>query len=184
MSTARRNNNASGVSDPTIKTRVKAEAGLFVSSGPVVVAPRTARPQGHADQGEDDAEANEENTDEDANEDEDAEDDAEHMEAIEEKVMDIITSIETCYDSSEERLPDLPAYHPLFKSIEQSRSSIIADAIHILQTAKYKDAATAQLLDQAMSLQQIKYPRDRKVALIGDSGTGMSIALPLCPMKC
>lgn len=177
MSTARRYNNTSGMSYPTIKTRVKDEAGLFVTSGPGIDAPSPTRPQGYVHPGEENAEADEGNTDEDDDEDGDGEDDAEHMEAIDEKVMDVINSVGTPYDTLEEQLPDLPAYNPLFKSIEQSRSSIITDAIHVLQTAKYKDAETAQLLDQAMSLQQIKYPRDRKVALIGDSGTGMSIDL-------
>ncbi len=173
MSTTGRSNNTSGVSDPTRKTRVKDEAGLFVSSGPVVDAPSPVLTQGLEDPGDENADADEEHSEEDDDEDEDG--DAEYMEAINEKVMDMISNMDTHYDSAEERLPDLPAYHPLFKSIEQSRYSIIADAIHILQTAKYKDAETAQLLEQAISLQQIKYPGDRKVALIGDSGTGMFI---------
>lgn len=191
MSTKRNNDDTSGALESTTETDVKVEDGLFVTSEPLANAKNPAQPLGHVGLAEEDEEADEEDSNEDDEEDSDEDDDeaedegedgdeiddAEHIEANHEKVMDIIASIDNRYDSSEEQLPNLPAYHPAFKSIEQCRSSIIAAAIHILQTAKYKDAETAELLEQALALQQIKYPRDRKVALIGDSGTGMFMDL-------
>lgn len=115
MSTARRNNNTSDMSDPTIKTRVKDEAGLFVTSGPVIDAPSPTRRQGYVHPGEENAEADEGNPDEDDDEDGDGEDDAEHMEAIDEKVMDVITSVGTPYDTLEEQLPDLTRLSSTFQ---------------------------------------------------------------------
>lgn len=158
-------------------TLTKREQGLFMSPESLADPLISAKALDDVTQGVNDDD-DEEDEDEDAEDEDDDEEKNEAEEvkgtkAIDDKVRHIIDSIGDQYDSSKEPLPNLPVYHPAFKSIEQCRSNIITTAISILQTAEYKDAETAQLCEQAMALKEVSYPGDRKVALIGDSGTGM-----------
>ncbi len=142
------------------ETLIKQESGLLMIAGPPIESnPQATGASAHSQSEDDD-------------EDDEGEEETDDIKAVNESVRKVIDGIGTPYNSSVEGLPDLPAYHPAFTSIENCRSEIVASAISILRSAKYKDEETAQLVEQALGLQDIKYPRDRRLGLIGDSGTG------------
>lgn len=159
----------------TRKRRIKNEPDLCAPQPSLrnssIPAKKPAKKRKVASDDEGDEEDAEEDNEEESEE--ESEEDNEELDAIGEKVKFMVDGMNQKYDSSTEPLPDLPAYHPAFESIERYRSEIMTEAIDILKSSIYKDAETAQLLGHALTLQEINYPRDRRVALIGDSGTGV-----------
>ena len=93
---------------------------------------------------------------------------------IAQKMRDVYSSFESPYDSSHERRPDLPAYHPSFRKVEDLCARIMSSAETLLHEAEYQDSETYQLIDLIRTQKVIQYPKAQRIGMMGDSGVGKS----------
>ena len=112
-----------------------------------------------------DEEGEEEDSEEDSEGDSDEQD-------LGEQIQEIIDGFDIPYDSSAEKLPSLPAFHPDFTQAELEYVEIVKKALNVVQNAKYQDEETVRLAQQGLSIKDIKYPLGTRIALIGNSGVG------------
>jgi len=64
------------------------------------------------------------------------------------------------------------AYHPSFARVETLCAEIFEEAVTLLESSKYQDKYTIQLLDMINRRKNIKYDPPSRVGIIGDSGVG------------
>ena len=88
------------------------------------------------------------------------------------KLESICQGLEKRYRGYNEKLPNLPAYHPSFAIVERICEDIFAGAAKMLTNSSYQDKCTESLLAKIRKHRSIVYPPAKKIGLVGDSGVG------------
>lgn len=88
------------------------------------------------------------------------------------KLESICQGLEKAYSGYNEKLPNLPAYHPSFASVERICEEIFAGAAEMLANSTYQDKCTESLLAKIRRYRSIVYPPAKKIGFVGDSGVG------------
>ncbi|KAL8640970.1 MAG: hypothetical protein Q9228_002174 [Teloschistes exilis] len=93
---------------------------------------------------------------------------------IQERINEKIQNLDTPYNSIQEPLPNIPAYHPSFARLENHYEDLLEAAIKTLESSTYHDDVTDRLSKECRNLRKIQYPHAQVVGLVGDSGVGKS----------
>ena len=88
------------------------------------------------------------------------------------KLESICQGLEKPYSGYNEKLPNLPAYHPSFTSVERICGEIFAGAAKMLTNSNYQDKCTESLLAKIRKHRSIVYPPATRIGFVGDSGVG------------
>ncbi|KAL8777126.1 MAG: hypothetical protein Q9194_002734 [Teloschistes cf. exilis] len=89
---------------------------------------------------------------------------------IQERINEKIRNLDTPYNSIQEPLPNIPAYHPSFARLENHYEDLLEAAIKTLESSTYHDDVTDRLSKECRNLRKIQYPHAQVVGLVGDSG--------------
>ena len=84
----------------------------------------------------------------------------------------IADSIDHVFKPDEDAPPDVPAYRPNFRLVEEQCTALAAKAADLLENSEYKDGYTSRLLQSVKEALNIQYPSGKRIALMGDSGVG------------
>ena len=90
------------------------------------------------------------------------------------KLESICQGLEKAYSGNNEKLPNLPAYHPSFANVERICDEIYAGAAEMLRDSSYQDKSTESLLAKIRKHRSIVYPPAKRIGFLGDSGVGES----------
>ena len=90
------------------------------------------------------------------------------------KLESISQGLEKAYSGNNEKLPNLPAYHPSFANVERTCDEIYAGAAEMLRDSDYQDKSTESLLAKIRKHRSIVYPPAKRIGFLGDSGVGES----------
>lgn len=104
--------------------------------------------------------------------DESSDDDVGILEEFKEKVDAVIKGFCNPYDPSTEAAPKFPAYHPSFSKVEKYCGELLTDAAELLKKSDYQDSRLLELGKHAELHQTLRFPRQRIIGLVGDSGVG------------
>lgn len=91
---------------------------------------------------------------------------------IQEQIDEKIRNFDIPYDSSQEPLPRVPAYHSCFARVEKHYEELLEAAMKALGSSNYRDDATDRLSRECTKRRKVQYPNAHIVGLVGDSGVG------------
>lgn len=79
------------------------------------------------------------------------------------------------YHEGKEPYPKLPAYDPAFSDIEAGLTGIVEQIIDIVDRHPCKSSYVKNFRAKAEELRAVPRPRPMRIALLGDTGTGMFV---------
>ncbi|MCJ1399570.1 hypothetical protein MMC11_002772 [Xylographa trunciseda] len=95
-------------------------------------------------------------------------------EDLEDRIKVVVSRFDNPYDVHLEALPNLAAYHPSFRKVEQMCLGLVNGAINMLKSSSYQDTQTEELIKYMSSHKEIEYPKATRIGMMGDSGVGKS----------